>query len=168
MIGGQLHDSAAIERAIAGTDAVISVLGPKGKSAGLPISRGTQTIVDAMKRQAVRRLLAVATPSAPDPADRFALPFALAKWLIRLLVRDAYDDLRATAGVVRNSNLDWTLARVPMLADPKAGATVHAGYVGDGHLRLFSLSRNALADFLLAEATDPRWIGKAPALSDKR
>lgn len=168
VIEGQLNDTAAIERAVAGQDAVISVLGPRGSSAGLPISRGTQRIVDAMKRQGIRRLIAVATTSAPDPADRFSLSFVLAKRIIGLVARDAFDDLRATAVVVRNSGLEWTLARLPMLAEPKRGATVHAGYVGDGQLRLFSLSRNVLADFLLAEATDPHWVGKAPALSDAR
>lgn len=168
VIEGPLDDAAAIGRAVAGQDAVISLLGPKGNSSGLPIGKGTALIVASMQQQGVRRLIAVATTSAPDPADRFSLSFAFAKGVIRLLVRGAYDDLRATAVVVRNSGLDWTLARLPMLVAPRPGAAVHAGYVGDGQLQLFSLSRNALADFLLAEATDPRWIGKAPALSDKR
>ncbi len=168
VIEGQLDDAAAIDRAIAGQDAVISLLGPKGDSAGLPVSKGTALMVAAMQRHGVKRLIATATPSAKDPSDRFSLPFALAVTMIRALVRGAYDDIIATAAVVRDSGLDWTLARLPMLADPKSGATVQAGYVGDGQLRLFSLSRNALADFLIAEATDPHWIGKAPALSDKR
>lgn len=168
VVEGQLDDAAAINRAVAGQDAVISLLGPKGDSAGLPVSKGTELIVAAMQRHGVKRLVATATPSATDPNDRFSLSFALAVVMIRALVRGAYDDIVATAAVVRGSNLDWTLARLPMLADPRPGATVHAGYVGDGQLRLFSLSRNALADFLLAEATDTRWIGKSPALSDAR
>lgn len=168
VVEGQLDDAAAINRAVAGQDAVISLLGPKGDSAGLPVSKGTEFIVAAMQRHGVKRLVATATPSATDPNDRFSLSFALAVVMIRALVRGAYDDIVATAAVVRGSNLDWTLARLPMLADPRPGATVHAGYVGDGQLRLFSLSRNALADFLLAEATDTRWIGKSPALSDAR
>lgn len=168
VIAGQLDDAAAIDRAVTGQDAVISLLGPKGSSEGLPVSKGTALIVAAMQRHGVKRLIATATPSARDPKDRFSLPFALAVMMIRALQRGAYDDIVATAAVVRGSSLDWTLARLPMLADPRPGATVHAGYVGDGQLRLFSLSRNALADFLLAEATDPRWIGTAPALSDKR
>lgn len=168
VIEGQLDDAEAIDRAIAGQDAVISLLGPKGDSAGLPVSKGTALIVAAMRRHGVRRLIATATPSASDPNDRFSLPFALAVTMIRTLARGAYDDILATAEVVRNSGLDWTLARLPMLADPKPGAQVHAGSVGDGTLRLFSLSRNALAAFLLAEATDPHWIGKAPALCDRR
>lgn len=168
VIEGQLDDAAAIDGAVVGQDAVISLLGPKGSSEGLPVSKGTALIVAAMQRHGVKRLVATATPSARDPNDRFSLPFALAVVMIRTLVRGAYDDIVATAAVIRSSKLDWTLARLPMLAEPKPGATVHAGYVGDGRLRLFSLSRNALADFLLAEATDPRWTGKAPALSDKR
>lgn len=168
VIVGQLDDAAAIDRAIAGQDAVISLLGPKGDSTGLTVSRGTALIVAAMRRHGVRRLIATATPSARDPNDRFSLPFALAVTMIRTLARGAYDDIVATSEVVRTSGLDWTLARLPMLADPKPGAAVHAGYVGDGKLRLFSLSRNTLADFLLAEATNPRWVGKAPALCDAR
>lgn len=168
VVEGRLDDAAAIDRAVAGQDAVISLLGPKGDSRGLPVSRGTALIVAAMQRHGVKRLVATATPSARDPNDRFSLSFVLAVRMIRILAHDAYDDIVATAATVRNSTLDWTLARLPMLAEPTPGATVHAGYVGDGKLRLFSLSRNALADFLLAEATDPRWVRKAPALSDRR
>lgn len=74
VIEGQLDDAEAIDRAIAGQDAVISLLGPKGDSAGLPVSKGTALIVAAMRRHGVRRLIATATPSASDPTTGSACP----------------------------------------------------------------------------------------------
>ena len=51
---GELSDKAAIEHAVNGADAVISVLGPRGISEGKPITKGTQNILEAMKKYGVR------------------------------------------------------------------------------------------------------------------
>ena len=127
VVQGSLTDTAAIARVVQGRDAVISLLGPKGKSPGLPISAGTANIVAAMKRHGVRRIVATATPSAADPNDRFSLPFALAVSAVRLMLRSAYDDIVATAGVIRGSGLDWTLARLPHARRCEAGCRTARG-----------------------------------------
>jgi len=54
---GELSDQAAIEHAVNGADAVISVLGPRGSSEGKPITKGTQNILEAMKKYGVRRFI---------------------------------------------------------------------------------------------------------------
>jgi len=78
IVQGELHDQAAIEEAVKGSDAVISLLGPTGASKGLPISKGMQMILQAMKKHGVKRIIATATPSATDPHDSFDLKFKLA------------------------------------------------------------------------------------------
>jgi nucleoside-diphosphate-sugar epimerase len=162
---GELTDAAAIERAVLGKEAVISLLGPAGRSAGTPISDGMKLIVASMERHNVRRLIATATPSASDAQDQFRLSFWLAVKAVKGLAGTAYQDIVSTAATIRESKLDWTIARLPMLSNKQ---TTHpaAGYVGDPKIRLFSLSRYALADFLLAQLTETTWLRKAPALSD--
>jgi putative NADH-flavin reductase len=61
IVQGELHDQVAIEEAIKGSDAVISLLGPTGTSKGLPISRGMQMIVQSMKKHGVKRIILVIT-----------------------------------------------------------------------------------------------------------
>src|SRR6185312_6809907 len=143
VVKGELDDVAAIQEAMLGQEAVISLLGPSGKSEGLTYSTAMRTIVDAMRSAGVRRLIATATPSARDPHDRFSLSFWLAVRMIRLLAGTAYQDLSALGDVVRGSGLDWTLARLPMLTDAPAQKPVAAGYVGDPKIKLFSLSRSS-------------------------
>lgn len=166
VIEGALTDADAIARAIGGKDAVISLLGPGGKTMGTPIADGTRLIVAAMQRHNVQRLIATATPSATDPADRFAWSFWLAVKVVRAIAGSAYQDIVETAAVVHASSLDWTLVRLPMLSDKGTDSPVAAGFVGDPRIKLFSLSRHALAAFLVAQLTDRTWVRKAPALSN--
>lgn len=67
VVEGQLNEYKKIESAIEGADAVMSMLGPAmtGKVVGMPISEGTQNIVNAMEKLGVKRLIAIATPSVP-------------------------------------------------------------------------------------------------------
>src|SRR5665647_599565 len=63
VIQGELSDEAMIERTIAEVDAVISVMGPSGKSEGTPITQGMRHIIATMNKHGVRRLIAVSTLS---------------------------------------------------------------------------------------------------------
>lgn len=166
VVSGELTDAASIETAITGADVVISLLGPTGKSKGTPVADGTRLIVAAMEKYGVKRLVATATPSAQDASDGSSWSFALAVKAIKAFVGSAYQEIVATADVVRASSLDWTLVRLPMLTNKPAPRAAKAGYVGDPGIRLFSLSRDALADFLLAEAEDKAWLRKAPVVSN--
>lgn len=166
VVTGTLADAAGIESAVAGADAVVSLLGPSGKSAGTPVTDGTRLIVAAMVKHGVKRLVATATPSAHDASDGSSWSFSLAVRLIKLFVGSAYEEIVGTAKVVRESALDWTLVRLPMLTSKPAPRAAKAGYVGDPGIHLFSLSRAALADFLLAQVEDETWRRKSPVVSN--
>jgi len=152
--------------AIAGQDAVISLLGPTGKSTGMPISEGMRNIVEAMQANGVMRLIATATPSASDPHDRFSLPFWLAIRMIKALAGTAYADITAEVDVIRTSQLDWTIVRLPWLTSKPNPRRAVAGYVGDPRIKLFFLSRQRLAEFVVEQLTDPTWRRTAPAISN--
>src|SRR4051812_46813710 len=63
VITGELTDSEAIRRAVHGTDAVVSALGPSldRKATGMPLVEGTRKIVDAMGTEGVERYIGMAT-----------------------------------------------------------------------------------------------------------
>jgi len=166
VVVGELTDAAPLQAAVAGQDAVISVLGPSGKTKGTPVADGMREIVRTMGRAGVRRLIATATTSAADPRDKFSFPFWLAMHLVKALAGSAYDEIVATADAIRSSDLDWTLVRLPMLSDKPCGKPAAAGYVGDASIKLFSMSREPLAEFLVQQLTDPRWSRQSPAVSN--
>jgi uncharacterized protein YbjT (DUF2867 family) len=166
VVGGELDDAAAIRTALSNADAVISLLGPGRDKAGIAaLVPGMQTIVDQMTQASIRRLVATSTPSAPDPADRRDLRIRAMVTGIRLGMAPAYRAIIAMAEVVRTSSLDWTLVRLPLLHDTPTETPAHPRQIGEpGGVRL---SRPALADFLLTEAADSGWIGRAPLLADR-
>jgi hypothetical protein len=122
-------------------------------------------VVAGMKKHAVRRLVAVSTPSAPDPADGRSLKLAIMVALVKRLAGSAYQDIVGTADVVRGSGLDWTLVRVQLLTHKAGTGKWVTGYIADGRIRTF-ISRMDLADFMLAQLGDERFVGKAPVVSN--
>ncbi|KYG18971.1 hypothetical protein SE92_00765 [Bradyrhizobium sp. AT1] len=115
----------------------------------MPISEGMRNIVEAMQANGVMRLIATATPSASDPHDRFSLPFWLAIRMIKALAGTAYADITAEVDVIRTSQLDWTIVRLPWLTSKPNPRRAVAGYVGDPRIKLFFLSRQRLAEFVV-------------------
>ena len=70
---GELSNEAMIERTITGVDAVISFMGPSGKSRGTPITQGMKYMIAAMNKHGVRRLIALSTASSKDPNDKLGI-----------------------------------------------------------------------------------------------
>jgi nucleoside-diphosphate-sugar epimerase len=166
IIDGGLTDIDKIETAVKGADAVISVLGPTGKSKGLVISNGLKNIIAAMKKHGVKRLIATATPSYKDSNDKFQFGFAFGVLMVKVLLKDTYQDIVETGEKIAESELDWTIVRLPMLSNNPSRGKLNIGYTGDGTVNLFSLSRVDLADFLLEQLNDKKWINKSPIISN--
>lgn len=167
LVKGELSNKQLIADTIKGANAVISVLGPKGKSTpDLPLAQGMKHIVSGMKLHHVKRLIATATPSASDPHDQYQFGFSVAVWMVKNLMRSTYDEIVSIAQIIRNSGLDWTLVRLPMLTDKPQKNPVTAGYIGHGTINLFWLNRSDLADFIVKQLDDHTFIHKAPAVSN--
>ncbi|WP_071335825.1 SDR family oxidoreductase [Burkholderia contaminans] len=167
IVVGDLQDQSAIAKCIQGADAVISALGPNGlKVQGdKPVMHGLRNIVAAMKRAGVRRLVQISTAAYRDPKDGFAFkPHAFAL-LFKVIARNGYEDIKATGELVANSNLDWTLVRIPNLKDGPADGSVDVGWYGTTKLGM-KLSRGNLAKFLVDQLTDRKFVRAAPGIAD--
>ena len=164
IVAGEITDAGAVEAALSQVDAVASALGPHAFTPGTPIARGTQHIITAMQARGIRRLIITATPSDRDPQDAPDWRMRLLVGLVRLLLHPAYEDVVATAQVVRSSDRDWTIVRVPLLRNSAGPGKVHVGYVG--RTMGMWLSRPSLARFLLDQVENLRYLRQAPAISD--
>lgn len=166
IIAGGLADIDKIETAAKHADAVISVLGPTGKSKGLVISNGIKNIIAAMKKNGVKRLIATATPSYKDGNDKFQFGFAFGVFMVKALLKDTYQDIVETGEQIAKSQLDWTIVRLPMLSNKLSKGKLNIGYTGDGNVKLFSLTRTDLADFLSQQLDDKTYLRQAPVISN--
>src|SRR5712692_4242779 len=93
IVSGDVTDQASVERAVAGAEAVISVLGSRANTQGNPITRGTQNILAAMKKHNVRRFVLSSTASASDPNDSPDFRFKFVVGLVRRMIPAAYEDI---------------------------------------------------------------------------
>lgn len=165
VVQGELAEGPLIEGAVSGADAVISVLGPRGGSKERPVTQGMKNIIASMKRQGVRRLVVSSTLSARDPNDRSDFKTQTMIGLVRFTMRDAYEDIVSAAEAVRNSDLDWTIVRLSILNNNVKSGRVRAGYVGTNEVGT-SISRADVADFMLKQVGDAKYIRQAPAISN--
>ena len=165
VVAGELSDAAAIGRVVKGSDAVISLLGQGRPVKGTPVALGTRAILAAMDTSGVRRIVAVATASAPDPRDQPGLRTRFFVGISKRFMRPAYDDVVATAQAIRESDRDWTIVRPPFLANGRLTGQVGVGYLGDGVTGTY-LSRANAADFMLKQLRSGTYIRKAPIVTN--
>ncbi len=164
-VEGTLEQSDKIASAISGSDVVLSVLGPGTNAADIPaLITGYRNIVAAMQQHGVRRLVALGTPSITDPADTSDRRVGLLVTLIRTFQPTAYNAIVTIGEIVRQSELGWTIVRVPLLSNGPRTEHVNVRNIGGkGGLRL---SRANAAAFILAQASDTTYVGAAPLISD--
>jgi putative NADH-flavin reductase len=164
-IQGELANEPLIESAVSEADAVISALGPRRDSKNKPITHGMQNIIAAMKKRGVRRLIITSTLSAKDPNDPLNFKTKAMVSLVKVTMHAAYEEIVSVAETVRNSDLDWTLVRLAMLNNNPKSGKVKAGNVGKGEVGTW-ISRADLAEFLLKQVQDTKYLRQAPAISN--
>lgn len=161
---GDVQDADAVARAISGADAIVSVLGPTQNTPDYQVTRGTHHILDAMKRHGVDRLVISAGAAVGDYRDEPKLFHKLMNLLIKLVSRHVYEDMKRVVETVRNSDVEWTVVRVPMLTDDPGKGDVKTGYVGKGIGP--RVTRADMASFMLDQVTSDTYLRQAPAISN--
>jgi putative NADH-flavin reductase len=160
LVQGDLLDASALARVAEGHDAVLSSFGPRDPRAGGSLLQSfARALTDGLKRAEVRRLVIVSVAFLFK--DSVIPPAYLAG---RLLFGHHVSDAAAMETIVRESGLDWTIARPPALTNrPEHGAY----RVREGHLPLFGfvISRAQVADFMLGAAENHSSVGKIVGIS---
>ncbi|MPZ53159.1 MAG: NAD(P)H-binding protein [Acidimicrobiia bacterium] len=169
-------DPGAMEVAIKDSDAVLSALGPRAKHEWGIVTRGTKSIVDAMEKTDVRRLLVVSgagisvvpTPTRPNPPKREPGAGVLNRYfntpLAKLVLGEHFVDVAMMEDVLRSSGLDWTAVRAPLLTDQPLTGTYRTAF-GHNVPNSFRCARADVAHFMLRALEMPETIGQAVAVA---
>lgn len=151
-----MDDGATLTAALDGVDAVISAVGGAVKGPTTVCTEAMRALVPAMTVAGVRRLVAVSAHGVRETHDRSL--YSRAVWS---QVAERMKDKESMEPVITASDLDWTIVRPPMLRDAPATGSYRAGE--DLPIRLWhSIGRADLADFLVREATDARFVHRYP------
>jgi len=149
--------------AVTGMDAVIQVLGVSLGDLFWPVhlfSDATRILVGAMQAQGVKRLISVTGFGAGDSRASISclqlLPF-------RFFVGRAYDDKDVQERLIKNSALDWTIARPGVLTNGSRTGRYKV-LKEPSQWRNGIVARADVADFLVQQIEDHACIGKTPVL----
>jgi nucleoside-diphosphate-sugar epimerase len=165
-IAGDALDRAAVAPALEDVDAVIETLGaPREVGAMLwgttVFSAATRVLIDAMRAQGVRRLVAVTGLGAGDSRGHGGLLYDAI--VFPLVLKRIYDDKDVQERMIRASALEWTIVRPGLLKDGAATGTARA-LSDPKDWRVGSVRRADVARFLVREAFERRFVGQTPLL----
>ncbi|GAB2459106.1 NAD(P)-dependent oxidoreductase [Streptosporangium sandarakinum] len=117
VVEGDGRDPEKMRAAVAGADAVISIINGGDGRDPHRAAQATRTIIQAMTGTGARRL--ITTTPYPIVARK---PYLL-MWLLHRLLATPYADARDLERAVSASDLDWTIVRLTRLTDrPATGA----------------------------------------------
>jgi putative NADH-flavin reductase len=165
-IQGDALDTATVTSAVAGVDAVIHALGatkgPQALFSGTTLfSKATRILIDAMRALDVKRLLAVTGLGAGDSRGHGG--FLYDAIIIPLALKRIYDDKDVQEQMIKASGLDWTIVRPGLLTNGPASGRARA-LVDPKDWQAGSVSRRDVAEFLVREAFERRFVRKTPLL----
>ncbi len=165
VVEGDVQDPKQVAAAIQGADAVINAIGPTPGSPDGLMEKAAENIVAGMQEHGVNRLIWSTGAGVEAPQDEPTFMHKAISFLLKLLSKDVLENSLRGAEIIKNSDLDWTIARAPMLTDQARAAGYKASFVGPEMGR--TLSRENFAEFMLDLAESSEWVRQMPAASDK-
>ena len=162
-VQGDALNKTDIDAALAGVDAVIVTLGVGLGDLFKPVSLfsdATRVLIAAMKDKGVNRLICITGFGAGDSHASIA---PLQRIPFKIVFGRAYDDKSRQEKLIKESGLDWTIARPGVLLN---GARIGRYKVlrEPSEWRNGIIARANVADFLVKQIEDRSFIGAAPVL----
>jgi putative NADH-flavin reductase len=164
IVSGDVLDSASVEAAVAGQDAVLCALGHKRWFYPTRIlSDGTRNLIRAMEKESVRRFVCETSLGVGGSWGRMGLYYTL---FVGVFILPFYFfDKARQERVIRGSSLDWVIVRPGALTNgSKRGVYRHGPRVGNW-LWTVRISRADVADFMLNQTTGDAYLRQSPGVS---
>jgi putative NADH-flavin reductase len=166
VLAGDVRDPRAVARAIDGCDAVLSTLGSTDRRNQGVRSHGLANILDAMRQADVRRVVVMGGFHLRFEGDRGDLGQALIAPVLRLAYGNGLlEDTRAMAGLLRASDLDWTLVRAPRVVSKRRSAASATGSLSLGPWS--KVGCPSVAAYMLRCVGEPTAVRRAPMICDR-
>ncbi len=160
IIQGDVLDLEKVRECLSGCDVVICSLGSTANNPDTIVSDGTRQIITAMQAAGSQRLIVVTSLGVGDSKDQVSFFF---KTLMKTVLKKAIADKEVQEKLVRESGLDWIIVRPGGLTD---GLRMDEYLFGtDKSIKAGQVSRADVADFLLKQLEDNRFLRQATAVT---
>jgi hypothetical protein len=166
VVRGGFEDTEALDRAVAGADAVVTAVGITSRARPTLLEDSVRAIRAAMDRAGVTRLVVVQGVHIPVEGDPHNLGLLALKAIMHLLMRPLVLDGRRLHAALAAATGDWTLIRMPqvVVAPPTGRMQVGALRVGPWS-RVTSGDVGVLAVACLEQRT---YLREAPMVGSHR
>ncbi len=167
VIYGDACDPHAILETVKGADVVLSALGARSYGKEDVLERGVPNIIAAMQETGVRRIIVLGSAGAiPDSLKK--QPF-YRRWIIKKILYNTILKWPVASQIFQYNallaaDLDWTMVMPPMLRNIAA----RGRYRIDGEAlprNGSSIPREDVADFMMKQLTETRWLRKGVYIS---
>jgi len=156
VVQGDVLDPVSVEAAVEAQEAVLCALGVKTLGKTIVLSEGTKNIIQAMNKFGVKRLVCLSS------AGVFGKDTSFLGRLLFMVMRGIRDDKRRQLAELEKSNLDWVLVRPARMTN---GPLTGKYQVDLDRTPGSSISRADVADFMLKQVSDNRYLRKMPTLA---
>jgi putative NADH-flavin reductase len=159
---GDVSNHQQVDDAVKGQEVVISALGASTPfKRNFTLIKGIENIVGAMTKFHVERLVYQSFLGVKE--NRSELGFLLDR-VVSMLLKSSIQDHEVKEDIITSSDLQWTIVRCPTLTNgPFTGKYIDGERIQSASI-LPSLSRADVADFILKELQEKRYIKKKPRL----
>ena len=163
---GDVTNAQDVEKAVATADGVVVALGASpDMQVDIVMEEGTRNIMDAMKKYGVKRIIVQSSyPMSGSPEGvAFLKEMGMGDEQIAM-VQPVLDDKARQEDALRDSGLAYTIVRPLMLNNEPKTEKYRVGEnlvvkVGD------AISRADVADFMLKDLTENKFVGKTVTLA---
>jgi uncharacterized protein YbjT (DUF2867 family) len=159
VVQGDARNYEALIRAITGSDAVMSALGPRTLKKDDVQSVFFTNVVQAMNQIGVSRFICLSAWGAGDSGNK--TPMAM-KLLQKTVLKNMFADKNKGESVIITSPLHYTLVRPGQLQNGLPKGNVKASV--DGHGLSKQIARADVAAFMIDQLNDLTWDRQAPII----
>ncbi|AMJ65988.1 NAD(P)-dependent oxidoreductase [Hymenobacter sp. PAMC 26628] len=163
VVEGDAANSAAMDAAVLGQDAVLDTIGGKTPYKATTLeSSAAHTIIAAMQRHGVRRLVVTSMLGVGESSANAPIYERL---LVATFLRGADQDKTAMEDAVETSGLDWVILRPAILTDAPATGQVRVFEAETGE-NAHQITRADLAAFMVAQLTTDEHLHRAVTIAN--
>ena len=167
IVQGDALDRAAIDALLAGSDVVISALGPvkaDGEAALMVSTTASGHVIESMLEHSIQRYIVVSGGAVTVPGDDRNMTGWLLQQAASLTLRSTLQDKQAEYELLADSSSQWTLVRCPII-DPEPFEQHAAASLETP--TSFRLRAGELARFIVDQISSDEFVGEAPFLSSR-
>ncbi len=162
VIKGDATDVGSIQSLLGGCHTVINAVGHPLKEKPI-YSTVTTHILEIMKKAGIKRYITVTGGAVNASGDRKDLVSKVASRIMGWTYRDMMSDKQKEVDILMNSEIDWTLVRLPFIEEKPAPGQIK---VSLECIPGTKISNRDIATFLVDQITEQKYSKKAPFIAN--